>query len=89
MDSSRSIGGQRTSSMDKSKIREHLEKANQHVEKGEELIEQQEGRIEELARDGHPTKIHKENLEALREVEETFKKNRDTIRKELEESRKE
>lgn len=50
--------------MDKSKIREHLEEANQHVKKGEKLIEQQEDRIEELSRDGHPTKIHKENLEA-------------------------
>jgi ATP-dependent exoDNAse (exonuclease V) alpha subunit len=75
--------------MDKSKIREHLEEANQHVKKGEKLIEQQEDRIEELSRDGHPTKIHKENLEALREVEEAFKKNRDAIRKELEESREE
>jgi 5-bromo-4-chloroindolyl phosphate hydrolysis protein len=75
--------------MDKSKIREHLEEANQHVKKGEKLIVQQEDRIEELSRDGHPTKIHKENLEALREVEEAFKKNRDAIRKELEESREE
>ena len=62
--------------MDKSKIREHLEEANQHVKKEEKLIEQQEDRIEALSRDGYPTKIHKENLEALREVEETFKENR-------------
>ena len=72
--------------MDKSKIREHLEEANQRVKKGEELIEQQEDRIEELCRDGHPTKIHKEHLKALREVEETFKKNRDALQEELEES---
>jgi hypothetical protein len=75
--------------MDESKIRAHLEEANQHVKKGKDLIEQQEERVEEMARDGYQTKVHKEYLEALRQVEETFKKNRDTIRKELEESRKE
>lgn len=73
--------------MDESKIREHLEEANQHVKKGKDLIEQQEERIEEMARDGHQTKIHKEYLETLREVQETFEKNRDSIRKELEEGR--
>lgn len=75
--------------MDKSKIRAHLEKSDRHVKKGEELIERQKERVEELARDGHPTKIHKENLKALRDVQETFKKNRDAIREELEESREE
>jgi hypothetical protein len=75
--------------MDKAKIREHMEKADQHVKKGEKLIKEQEERVEELERDGHSTKLHKENLEALRGVEETFKNNRDAIREELEERREE
>jgi hypothetical protein len=72
--------------MDESKIREHLDQANQHIEKGEELIEKQEERVKEMAEDGHRTEIHEETLKQLREVQETFKKKRDTVRKELEES---
>jgi hypothetical protein len=38
------------------------------TEKGaSQLIEQPEERVEELARGGHPTKTHKENLKALRD----------------------
>jgi len=70
--------------MGESKVREHLEEANQHVKKGEDLIEQQEERVQEMARDGHQTKIHKQYLETLREVKETFEKNRDSIRDKVE-----
>ncbi|MBV9873467.1 MAG: hypothetical protein JO025_01950 [Verrucomicrobia bacterium] len=75
--------------MDESKIREHLEEANQHVKKGDDLIEQQEKRVQEMARDGHQTQIHKQYLEILREVKETFERNRDSIRDEVEGSREE
>jgi hypothetical protein len=79
----------RTDSMDKARIREHLERADRNVKKGEKLIEQQAERVEELARDGHPTQIHEENLKALRDVEETLKKTRDAVRSELDESHNE
>lgn len=75
--------------MDESKIREHLEEANQHVKKAEDLIEQQEEGVEEMARDGHQTKIHKQYLEALREVKETSEKSWDSIRDEIEGRREE
>jgi hypothetical protein len=75
--------------MGESKIREHLEEANQHVKKGDDLIEQQEKRVQEMARDGHQTQIHKQYLETLREVKETFERNRDSIRDEVEGSGKE
>ena len=70
--------------MGESKVREHLEEANQHVKKGEDLIEQQEERVQEMTRDGHQMKIHKQYLETLREVKETFEKNRDSIRDKVE-----
>jgi hypothetical protein len=69
--------------MNKAKTREHLDKAERNVKKGEKLIEKQEERLEEMARDGHPTKIHEENLQALRAVQKTMKETRDTVRKEL------
>jgi hypothetical protein len=72
--------------MDKAQVREHLDRANRNVKKGEELIERQAERVKELARDGHPTKIHEENLKALRDVEETLKKTRDAVRSELDEN---
>jgi hypothetical protein len=72
--------------MDKAKVREHLDKADRNVEKGEELIQKQEKRGNELARDGHPTKIHEDNLKALRDVEKTLKQIRNTVRKELDDS---
>ena len=56
-------------SMNKAKVREHLDQAEQNVKKGEKLIEKH--------------KIHKEHLNALREVQETMKETRDTVREEL------
>ena len=47
------------------------------------LIERQEERVEALARDGHPTKLHEEDLNALREAEETMKETREAVQKEL------
>jgi enoyl-CoA hydratase/carnithine racemase len=73
--------------VDKAKIQKHLDLANKHVKKGEKLIKEQEERVEELARDRDPTKIHEENLEAMRALEETLKQTRDSIREELEEKK--
>jgi transposase len=72
--------------MNKEKIREHLDETAENVEKAEKLIEKQAERLEEMARDGRPTKIHEENLKALREVQETMKETRNTVREELAEN---
>ncbi|MBV8100365.1 MAG: hypothetical protein JOZ31_14540 [Verrucomicrobia bacterium] len=72
--------------MEKAKIREHLAEAEQHVKKAQKLIAEQEKRVEEMARDGHPTEIQEETLKTFRDVEKTMKKNRDAVREELEEN---
>jgi hypothetical protein len=71
--------------VDIAKIQKHLDQANKHVKKGEKLIKEQEERVEELARDGHKTKVPKETLGVLRDLEETMKQTRDSVREELEE----
>jgi DNA repair exonuclease SbcCD ATPase subunit len=67
-------------SMEKTKIREHLEKADKDIKRGEKLIEKQEERVKELRTDGHKVEIHERSLRNLRSIQESLKKSREIVR---------
>jgi peptidoglycan/xylan/chitin deacetylase (PgdA/CDA1 family) len=69
--------------MEKTKIREHLDKADKDIERGEKLIEEQEERVKELRGDGHEIEIHERSLRNLRSIQESLKKSREIVRNEL------
>jgi hypothetical protein len=69
--------------MEKTKIREHLDKADKDIIRAEQLVEEQEERVKQLRRDGHKTEIHERSLRNLRSIHETMKKSREIVRDEL------